>query len=191
MIKNLIALIFILFSFRSFLYLSIKNLFMRFTLWWYLSKHMLMAISVFCININSLDMKILNCCLHKVSIHQFYSSIIISSIQPPSKATPYTYFIVLFFIINSKVNVQKVSSMYPTCDYVLLWSVQPSLLFSLTPFLPSPLLSSFENVSFCPLPAQMWSILILLAIVLFSFTFSCYGIDFLIYFIIPFCGIFS
>jgi hypothetical protein len=35
---------------------------------------------------------------------------------------------VLPFIINSKLNFQVSFSMYPICEYALLWSVQPSLI---------------------------------------------------------------
>jgi hypothetical protein len=64
-----------------------------------------------------------------------------------------TYFIVLSFIFNSKVNVQKGFLMYPPCEYTLLWSVQP-----LTPLLlpsHSPLLNSVQYMSLCLLTAQM------------------------------------
>jgi hypothetical protein len=38
--------------------------------------------------------------------------------------------------------------MYPRCDYTLLWSVQPLLLLSLTPSLPTPFFNSFQYISF-------------------------------------------
>jgi hypothetical protein len=46
-----------------------------------------------------------------------------------------TYFIVLSFIIGSKVSI-----LYPSCEYALLWSVQLPLLLSLTPFLLPPII---------------------------------------------------
>jgi hypothetical protein len=49
-----------------------------------------------------------------------------------------TYFSVLSFIIHSKVNVQRSFSMYPSCEFVLLRSVQPLLLLFLTPSLLIP-----------------------------------------------------
>jgi hypothetical protein len=46
----------------------------------------------------------------------------------------------LTFIISSKANVQRGFSIHPSCDYALFLSVQTSLLLSLTPSLPSPIM---------------------------------------------------
>jgi hypothetical protein len=50
----------------------------------------------------------------------------------------------LSFIINSKVNIQRSFSIYPSCEYALLWSVQPPLLLPFTPSLPPSIIQQLS-----------------------------------------------
>jgi hypothetical protein len=70
----------------------------------------------------------------------------------------------LSFIINSKVSVQRGFSVHLSCEYALLWSVQPPLCSPLLLLSHHPSFSCFQCVSLCPLPVQMWSITILLTL---------------------------
>jgi hypothetical protein len=87
----------------------------------------------------------------------------------PTSAPQSTYFTVLSFIINFKVNVQRGFSMYPNYEYTSLWSVQPPLLLSLTPSLPSWLFGNSQFMFLCPLPKQVWNMLILVTFTCFCF----------------------
>jgi hypothetical protein len=49
-----------------------------------------------------------------------------------------TYFTVLSFLINISVDVQRGFLMYPCCEIILLWSVQPLPLLFLTPLPLTP-----------------------------------------------------
>jgi hypothetical protein len=77
-------------------------------------------------------------------IHQPYSLTSVSSIHlsPPISTPHCTYFTILSFIFNSKVSVSKYFSMYPSCEYTVLWSVQPLPLLSLS--LPAPIINQFS-----------------------------------------------
>jgi hypothetical protein len=65
---------------------------------------------------------------------------------PPPQVLPPTLYLfcspVFHFIFNSKVHVQRGFSMYPSCEYTFLWSVQP--FFTLPyPFPPTLHYSTF------------------------------------------------
>jgi hypothetical protein len=86
--------------------------------------------------------------------HQPYSLTFISSIYhppPTNYPTHTTYFILLSFIINSKLNVQRCFYLYPHCEYTLLLSIQlfcySPLLF---PFHYFPLFKTFHYTSVYP-----------------------------------------
>jgi hypothetical protein len=56
----------------------------------------------------------------------------------PTSCTHHAYFIVLVFINNIWVDVQRGVSMYALCAYALLWSVQSLWLLLFTPLSPTP-----------------------------------------------------
>jgi hypothetical protein len=66
-----------------------------------------------------------------------------------------TYFTVLSFVINPKVNVQRGFSMCPHCESTLLCSIQPLPVLSLTPFSHPPFFTSFQYISLYLLPLHL------------------------------------
>jgi hypothetical protein len=100
--------------------------------------------------------------------HLLHSPFSLSQVPPHC-----TYFIGLSFIFNSKVNIQRGFSMYPSCEFTLLWSVQPPLLFSLNPSLPLPIINSFQCIFYVLyLHRYSASRCCWLSIILFSFPSS-------------------
>jgi hypothetical protein len=91
-------------------------------------------------------------------VHHSISSIYMKPINsiPSSSSPPFilpfpqvsplhcTYFTVLSFIISSKVKAQMGFSMYLSCEYALLWSVQSFLLLSLVPSLPTSIIQQLS-----------------------------------------------
>jgi hypothetical protein len=100
--------------------------------------------------------------------HQPYSLTFISFILPLSPQVSLLHS--TYFIINSKVSVQRGFSKYLCCEYTLFWSAQPLPLLSLAPSLLPLFFNSFQYISLYPVPSQMlrycWC-----SIILFFFSF--------------------
>jgi hypothetical protein len=79
------------------------------------------------------------------------------------------YFIVLVFMINIWVVVQRGISMYVHCGCGLLWSVQSLRILSLTLYLPPPFFNIFQYTFLYPLPSHLVVCDITDALSLFSF----------------------
>jgi hypothetical protein len=77
--------------------------------------------------------------IHVHEAHQPYSFTFSSSIHPPP-SHKHSYFTVLSFVINKKVNVHRGILMYPHCEYTLLWVPSTPSITLPYPFLPPPII---------------------------------------------------